>query len=222
MALRRAAIYGGSFDPVHNGHIEVARRVLELFELDEVIFVPACMPPHKRNAGITSAFHRFAMLALATEHDEGLRISTIELDAPERPYAVETVAGVQNQIGSTGRLFFMMGADSWSEITTWHEWQRLLKMCDLIVATRPGYELSESVPPEAVEIVDARRMSKRQISNLLSSSSEPRAFLTDAAMMDVSATAIRAAARSGETKRLSEMVPLAVANYIEKYELYKN
>src|SRR6266542_409860 len=173
MALRRAAIYGGSFDPVHNGHIEVARRVLELFELDEVIFVPACMPPHKRNAGITSAFHRFAMLALATEHDEGLRISTIELDAPERPYAVETVAGVQNQIGSTGRLFFMMGADSWSEITTWHEWQRLLKMCDLIVVTRPGYELSESVPPEAVEIVDARRMSKRQISNLLSSSSEP-------------------------------------------------
>src|SRR5438309_6271838 len=215
MALRRVAIYGGTFDPVHNGHIEVARRVLELFELDEVIFVPACMPPHKRNAGITSAFHRFAMLALATEH-EGLRISTIDFDAPERPYAVETVAGVQNQIGSTGHLFFMMGADSWAEITTWHEWQRLLKMCDLIVVTRPGYELSESVPPEAVEIVDARRMSKRQISDLLSSNSEPRAFLTDAAMMDVSATAIRAAARSGNWEKLSEMVSPAVANYIKK------
>ena len=111
MALRRAAIYGGSFDPVHNGHIEVARRVLELFELDEVIFVPACMPPHKRNAGITSAFHRFAMLALATEH-EGLRISTIDFDAPERPYAVETVARLQREIGSSHRLFFMIGADS--------------------------------------------------------------------------------------------------------------
>ena len=63
MALRRVAIYGGTFDPVHNGHIEVARGVLQLFKLDEVIFVPACVPPHKRNANITSAFHRFAMLA---------------------------------------------------------------------------------------------------------------------------------------------------------------
>ena len=143
MALRRAAIYGGTFDPVHNGHIEVARRVLELFELDEVLFVPACVPPHKRSVGISSAFHRFAMLALATEHDARLRISTVELDAPDRPYAVDTVARVQQEMGTSRRIFFMIGADSWSEITTWHEWQRLLKMCDLIVVTRPGYELSE-------------------------------------------------------------------------------
>src|SRR6478672_6032078 len=87
MALRRVAIYGGTFDPVHNGHLEVARRVLKLFELDEVIFVPACVPPHKRNTNITSAFHRFAMLALATEEDQQLRVSTVELDAPELPYA---------------------------------------------------------------------------------------------------------------------------------------
>ena len=91
MALRRVAIYGGTFDPVHNGHLEVARRVLKLFELDEVIFVPACLPPHKRNANIASAFHRFAMLALATEEDQHLRVSTVELDMPELPYAVETI-----------------------------------------------------------------------------------------------------------------------------------
>ena len=87
MPLQRVAIYGGTFDPVHKGHIEVARRVLELFGLEEVLFVPACVPPHK--SGISSAFHRFAMLALATEQDARLRISTIELDEPERPYAVE-------------------------------------------------------------------------------------------------------------------------------------
>src|SRR5260370_24902064 len=110
MALRRIAIYGGTFDPVHNGHLEVARRVLQLFELDEVIFVPACVPPHKRNANITSAFHRFAMLVLATELDQRLRISTSELDAPERPYAVDTVARMQNE---TSRLFFIIGVDSW-------------------------------------------------------------------------------------------------------------
>ncbi|MGZ8844779.1 MAG: nicotinate-nucleotide adenylyltransferase, partial [Pyrinomonadaceae bacterium] len=138
MQQRRAAIYGGTFDPVHNGHLEVARRVQKLFALDEVIFVPACVPPHKRGTGISSAFHRFTMLALATENDDRLRVSTVELDQPDRPYAVETVARMQQKLGSRYRLFFIMGADSWSEITTWRDWRRLLTMCDHIVVTRPG------------------------------------------------------------------------------------
>lgn len=222
MALRRAAIYGGTFDPVHNGHIEVAGRILELFELDEVIFVPACVPPHKRGAGITSVFHRFAMLALATQHDARLRISTIELDAPERPYAVDTVERMQNTIGSSHRLFFMIGADSWAEITAWHEWQRLLKMCDLIVVTRPGYDLSSEIPTEIAAVVDACGMRREEISKLLNSDGGPRVFLTDAAMIDVAATTIRAAARSSALEKLRERVPAEVAVYIEKYELYQN
>lgn len=222
MALQRAAIYGGTFDPVHNGHIEVAGRVLELFELDEVIFVPACVPPHKRRAGITSAWHRFAMLALATKHDARLRLSTIELDAPERPYAVDTVARMQSEIGSSQRLFFMIGADSWAEITAWHDWQRLLKMCDLIVVTRPGYDLSGNIAAEIATVVDARGMSKQELSTLLSADSDPGVFLTDAAMMDVSATTIRTAARSRAIEKLRQTVPAEVASYIEKYELYQN
>src|SRR3954470_19728248 len=142
MARRRVGIYGGTFDPVHHGHLEVARRVLELFELDEVIFVPASVPPHKRNANITSAFHRFAMVALATEADQRLLISTVELDAPDRPYAVDTVARMQDE---NRRLFFIIGADSWSEITTWHDWQRLVSITDLIVVTRPRYVVAAKV-----------------------------------------------------------------------------
>ena len=218
--MQRAAIYGGTFDPVHKGHIEVARRVLQLFELDEVLFVPACVPPHK--AVISSAFHRFAMLALATEQDALLRISTLELDEPERPYAVDTVERMQTEIGADRRLFFLIGADSWSEITTWHEWQRLLRMCDLIVVTRPGYELSGNIPNRAAQVVDVRGMSQREISEVVGGNSGPRTFLTDAAIIDVSATAIRAAARAGESELLREMVPASVANYIEKYGLYKN
>jgi nicotinate-nucleotide adenylyltransferase len=224
MALRRAAIYGGTFDPVHNGHLEVARRALELFELDEVLLVPASVPPHK--VGISSAFHRFAMLALATEPEPRLRLSTIELEEPSRPYAVDTVARMQSEMGSTCRLFFMIGADSWSEITTWHEWQRLLKMCDLIVVTRPGYELGANVPPGAANVVDVRSMSRQEIAELAGSDSGPRVFLTDAAMIDISATRIRAAiqssARSNDSATLKEMVPAPVASYIEKYELYRN
>src|SRR6185369_13715853 len=187
MGMRRVGIYGGTFDPVHNGHLEVARRVLELFELDEVIFVPACVPPHKRNVKLTSAFHRFAMVALALSADHRLLVSTIELDAPDRPYAVDTVAGMQNE---TRRLFFIVGADSWSEITTWHEWRRLVEMCDLIVVTRPGYAVEAKVD----NFVDARGLGRDEIFEMVERQTNPRVFLTDIAMIDVAATEIRGAA----------------------------
>lgn len=219
MSTRRAAIYGGTFDPVHNGHLTVARRVSELFGLDQMIFVPAFVPPHKRGAGISPAFHRFAMLALATEDDAGFRISTIELDEPERPYAVETVARIQDQIGSDWRLFFIMGADLWAEIATWFEWEKFLRRCDQIVVTRPGYEL---VASPAGPAVDVRGMSQGDVSALIEGDIERHTFFTDAAILDVSATAIRAAARAGDRELLREVVPDSVANYIEKYELYQN
>ena len=218
MTLRRVAIYGGTFDPVHNGHVEVARGVLQLFELDEVIFVPACVPPHKRNANITSAFHRFAMLALATEQDQKLRVSTVELDAPEFPYAVETVERLQNE---SVRLFFLIGADSWAEISTWHQWRRLLEMCDLIVTTRPGYSIDGNTPP-GVEVIDLRDLQAKAISAVLENNRKSGVFVTNAAMVDVSATRIRTAAKSNDLAALKSMVPGTVATYIEKYDLYKN
>ena len=220
MGAKRAAIYGGTFDPLHNGHLRVARRVQKLFGLDELFFVPACVPPHKRGAGISSAFHRFAMLALATQKDEPLRVSTVELDNPERPYAVETVARMQEQLGTDYRLFFVMGADSWSEITTWREWQRLLTMCDHIVVTRPGYELDPAAA--GANLIDLRGKTDDEINALVSQSASPRVFVTDAVFEDVSATAIRAAARQGDTNALTKMVPHEVATYIEKYGLYRN
>jgi nicotinate-nucleotide adenylyltransferase len=220
MALRRAAIYGGTFDPVHNGHLEVARRVQKLFALDEVIFVPACVPPHKRNARLTSAFHRFAMLALATEHEPGLRVSTIELDQPDRPYAVDTVARMQEKLGNSYRLFFMMGADSWLEFTTWRDWQRLLQMSDQIVMTRPGYPL-EASSIDGARIADARGLAAHEIAALLDDSSRPETFLSDAVFEKVSATEIREAARQGNGERLRQLVPSSVAGYIEKYGLYR-
>src|SRR6185503_1984910 len=220
MRQRRAAIYGGTFDPVHNGHVEVARRVQKLFALDEVIFVPACVPPHKRNAGITSAFHRFAMLALATAADPGLSISTIELDQPDRPYAVETVARMQAKLGSSYRLFFLMGADSWLEITTWREWQRLLKLSDQIVMTRPGYRL-EASSVDGATITDTRGLSAEETAVMIDDSSAPATFFSDAVFEDISATAIRAAVRQGNAERLRQLVPLSVAAYIEKYGLYR-
>ena len=159
MCARRIALYGGTFDPVHVGHIEIARRVSQLFEIEKVIFIPAQMAPHKIGRPVTEPIHRYAMLALATQDDPQLSISTFELDAPDRRYTVDTLAHFQRALGDGTELFFIMGADSWSEITTWREWERLLTMTNHIVVTRPGFEpLTTHVGAVGERIVDLRSL----------------------------------------------------------------
>ena len=218
----RIAIFGGTFDPVHNGHIAVAQNVLRLFALDHVLFVPAHVAPHKRGRGITPGLQRYAMLALATLSHERLRISSIELDAPERPYTIETLARLQTEVGQHARLFFMMGADSWADITTWREWERLLLSCDHIIVTRPGYELStEHVTDEVRErLKDIRGASSEGVARELDESAGMKIYVTDAVLMDVSATEIRRAARAGLEDKVRALVPPPVADYIGKYGLY--
>ena len=221
---RRIALYGGTFDPVHLAHLEVARRLLELFALDEVLFIPACVAPHKRRAVVTPALHRYAMLALATQDDERLRVSTIELDAPGKPYTVDTLQRMQETFGERVQLFFVMGADSWAEIATWHEWERLLAISNHIIVTRPGYQVETSrfAPGLRERIVDVRQLDQREIGEQVNGDGEPRIYVTDAVMADVSATSIRASARAGRMDELLKFVPRPVADYITKYELYKN
>ena len=196
---KRIALYGGTFDPVHLGHLEVARKVAELFALEQVVFIPAQLAPHKIGRPVTEPIHRYAMLALATQDDPRLRISTFELDAPDRRYTVDTVAEFQRRLGDDTELFFIMGADSWSEIKTWREWERLLHLTNHIVVTRPGYA-APPAPPELKE----------------------RILFTDAVMNDVSATNIRRLASAGRYDELAQMVPGSVANYIRKYEIYRD
>jgi nicotinate-nucleotide adenylyltransferase len=198
-ARKRIALYGGTFDPVHSGHLEIARRVSELFEIEKVLFVPAQVAPHKVGRPVTEPIHRYAMLALATQNDPRLLISTFELDAPDRRYTVDTVEHFQRVLGESTELFFIMGADSWSEISTWREWERLLRIVNHIVVTRPGYEVDKTLPSRAA-----------------------RVFFTDAVMKDVSATNIRRLAAAARFDELAELVPEPVAEYIRKYELYRD
>jgi nicotinate-nucleotide adenylyltransferase len=197
--VKRIALYGGTFDPVHLGHLEVARKVAELFEIEKVIFIPAQLAPHKVGRPVTEPIHRYAMLALATQDDPRLMISTFELDAPGRRYTVDTVAEFQRRLGASVELFFIMGADSWSEIATWRDWERLLKMTNHIVVTRPGYE----VAPAAEALRD-------------------RIHFTDVVMKDISATNIRRLASEGRHEELEKLVPPSVANYIRKYGIYRD
>ena len=214
-AKKRIALYGGTFDPVHVGHVEVARRVSELFEIERVIFIPAQMAPHKIGRPVTEPLHRYAMLVLATQNEPALTVSTFELDAPDRRYTVDTVAHFQRTLGDSTEIFFIMGADSWSEITTWREWERLLTMTSHIVVTRPGYEPTAAhVGAIGERIVDLRS----------GSSVAPGAegiFFTDVVMNDVSATNIRRLASSGRTEELTGLLPGPVLEYIKKYGIYQ-
>jgi nicotinate-nucleotide adenylyltransferase len=221
---RRIGLYGGTFDPVHLAHLKVARRLLELFALEEVLFIPACVAPHKRRTSVTPALHRYAMLALATQDDERLRVSTIELDEPEKPYTVDTLQRMQDGFGDQVQLFFVMGADSWAEIATWHEWERLLGVSNHIIVTRPGYEVDTSrfAPGVRERVVDVRQLNQQEIGARLDGVGKPRIYITDAVMADVSATRIRASARAEGIDELLKLVPPPVANYITKYGLYKN
>jgi len=221
--MKRIALYGGTFDPIHTGHLAVAHGLSKVFALDEVLFIPAYVAPHKRVVKVTPALHRYAMLALATQAEAHFRISTIELDAPERPYTVETLARMQETLGDGTQIFFIMGADSWLEIATWHEWERVLALSNHIVVARPGYELSvEHVTPVIRErIVDLRGKEIGQAVLKIEEGDGPKIYVTDAVNMDVSATAIRQAVRGGRDAGWLEYVQLPVVDYIRKYRLYK-
>ena len=216
-AQRRIALYGGTFDPVHTGHLEVARRVLQLFEIEKVLFIPAQMAPHKIGRPVTDPIHRYAMLALATQDDPRFLISTFELEAPDRRYTVDTIPHFQNVLGESTELFFIMGADSWSEITTWREWERLLTMTNHIVVTRPGYEpVTSHVGAISERVVDLRgSQSPVRIAGA------KQIFLTDVVMKDVSATNIRRLASEGRFGELTGLVPGPVLEYIKKYGIYR-
>lgn len=215
-AKKRIALYGGTFDPVHLGHLEIARSVRQLFEIEKVIFIPAQMAPHKIGRRVTPPIHRYAMLALATQDDSQLSISTFELDAPDRRYTVNTIEHFQQELDDSIELFFIMGADSWSEITTWREWERLLTMLNHIVVTRPGYELDTNHVGRLRErIVDLRTTPKRD--NLSGG-----IFITDVVMNDASATSIRRLASEGRTDELANLLPGPVLEYLKKYRIYRN
>jgi len=215
----RIGVYGGTFDPLHNGHWRVARNVLEKFSLDQLLFVPAFVPPHKRGRAISAAHQRYAMLALATADEERMFVSGIEIEAPSRPYTVETLGRLGREEPGA-QLFFLMGADSFAEVMMWRAWEKLLGAYSVIVAQRPGNELDAApaghLPPELRQNVIDLRGGARPTKEMLTA---PHIYLTDYVAENVSATRVRAEIAAGRS--VDELTPPAVANYIAKYRLYR-
>ncbi len=225
MNEQRIALYGGTFNPVHKGHIAIAQNLIALFALDEVVFIPANVPPHKQRREVAPAWHRYAMLALATRSDFKLRISTIELDAPERPYTVETLERIKadcEKCEDAIRLFFVMGADSWMEIQTWREWEKVLSLIETIIVTRPEYSIEAQQMGTEMQsrIVDLQGKTREEIAQQLNeTTSRNRIYFTDAVMMNTAASDVRRRVR--EDFDVKDLVSEEVADYIAKYRLYE-
>jgi nicotinate (nicotinamide) nucleotide adenylyltransferase len=229
--LHRVAFYGGSFDPPHVGHVEIARVLTEQFELDEFVFVPAFHAPHKVRLKPTSAYDRYTMLCLVTANMPNISVSKMEIEVPERPYSIETLSRINTE-RPDDEIFFVMGADSWMDIKTWREWEKVLSISNHIVITRPGYEIGLSHVTNEIRtrIVDLRGDRNAQMQKLEGAIEKGRVkdqkskikdliFITDSVNIDISATAIRSKIRSGDSSWREE-VPVEVAIYLEKYQIY--
>ncbi len=212
--MKRIAFYGGSFDPVHNGHLKVAQKLTEVFELHEFVFVPAFHAPHKKDKKPTSAFQRYAMLCLASQNETAIRVSKMELDLPEKPYTVETLSKLRSELVDS-KLFFVMGADSWQEITTWREWEKVLTLINIIVVTRPPIEIgfSHVTPTVQERIVDLRGKMEFTLDET------DRIYITDTVSLEISSSEIRNNIRQ-QSDKWQKIVPNDVAKYIEKYKIY--
>lgn len=220
-------IFGGTFDPVHLGHLAVARAAAQRYALKQVLFVPASRPPHKLAAPRTDFIHRYAMLALALAGEKAFVPSLLEApDGGERPsYTIETIARAQAQLGRAAKLFLILGIDAFRDIATWHRAAELLRAVEVIVAGRPGFSLADvaaSLPEELRPPAAVRKAMGRQratASDLVLDQGRVVLHLLPEVQVPFSSTAARAAAAGGRS--LARFVAPAVADYIRKQHLYR-
>lgn len=215
----RIALFGGTFDPIHSGHLRSAAVVGRRFELDRILFVPASIPPHKARGDMAAAAERLRMVRLAVADRPGWTASPVEIRAGGPSYSIRTIERMRRRF-PRAHLFFITGADAFRDIKTWREWERVLRSCLFIVTTRPGSGLDESVrglgPSYESRVMDLGRRGRIREEDL----APGRIFLTPIAALPVSSTDIREKARRGLSLR--RLVPPAVAAHIEARRLYRS
>jgi nicotinate-nucleotide adenylyltransferase len=205
LETRRIGIMGGSFNPVHVGHLMAAQGAREAFQLERVIFIPAGMPPHKQAEMVAPAVARFRMVELAIAGNQHFEISAIELERQGPSYTVDTLRELREQL-RPAELFFIIGADSINELPTWRNIGEVLKLCRIIAAARPGWpavadtsRLAAALGDEAAEAI--------------------RRGTFEIPLVAVSSTAIRERIRAG--REIRYMIPDAVREYILAQRLYQ-
>jgi nicotinate-nucleotide adenylyltransferase len=201
---QRIGLYGGSFDPIHLGHLISARAIAEQLDLYRVILLPAAIPPHKQAVRLSAPEHRLAMLRLAIEDDPLFEVSEMELRRPGPSYTFDTVSHFRGQLGADAALFWIIGADSLPDLPGWYRIRDLVSAVSIVTACRPGASL-----PKLSDLASA--VGDEHAAALL-------AQCVKTPQIDISATDIRCRAAAGRSVRY--LVPDRVAAYLEMKGLY--
>jgi nicotinate-nucleotide adenylyltransferase len=221
-ARRAYGVLGGTFDPVHLGHLEIAERVRQALELSRVLFVPSTFPPHKSPSQVTPAHHRAAMVRLALEGRPGLEMSTIELERPGVCYTIDTLRELGRR--EDGDPVFILGTDALATLHTWREWERLLAEFDLVAIDRPGAELREvarrAAPAIVSRVVHVERLPGSDGVRRLEPGRGGRVIHLPIEPIRISSSEIRRAASAG--LGLERLVPAPVARYIQDTRIYSH
>lgn|SRR5687768_3178630 len=190
---------GGTFDPIHHGHLVTAEEALGQFRLDTVVFVPTGQPWMKEERKVTSSEHRYLMTVIATSSNPRFTVSRVDIEREGPTYTADTLRALQDEYGRETDLFFVTGADAVLEIFQWKDPQEILELAHVIAATRPGYDIArfEAEAP----------------------TSHPNISVMDVPALAISSTDIRRRVQEGSSVRY--LVPEAVQTYIEKWELYR-
>jgi len=200
----RVGLFGGTFNPVHIGHLIVARAVFEHLKLERMVLIPSANPPHKSLEGVADAEDRLAMLRLAVTDEPGFDISGCEIERPGPSYTIDTIMAFRRELGDRAELHWLIGADSLSELAGWHRVGELVGICRIVTAARPGWE-----SPDLSALIE--RVGEREVGRL-------RDDILPTPRIDLSASEIRRRIREGQSVRW--LVPAEVASYIVRRGLY--
>jgi nicotinate-nucleotide adenylyltransferase len=216
LGIRRLGIVGGTFNPIHVGHLRSAQEVCEDFDIERVIFMVSAVPPHKAPAQIIGAAHRYEMLRRAVKDNPLFEASDLEIKREGKSYTVDTLSYFRNRLGPGADIYFILGLDAFREIATWHDYPRLFELAHFVVTDRPtGRDMEPecSLPPEIAPLFS------HDSGGTLVHESGTRLTYHNITAMDISATHIRGLV--GQGKSIRYLVPPAVDRYIQEKGLYR-
>jgi nicotinate-nucleotide adenylyltransferase len=216
---QRLGILGGTFNPVHYGHLAAADEVRGRLKLDRVLFIPSAIPPHKPKEEVPSAVHRMEMVSLAISGNPCFELSDIEIRRGGRSYTIDTIAALR-RYHPEAELFFITGLDSFLEIQTWNHWDKLMALCEFVVLSRPGYRFAD------LSRIDFMRPAAGELAGLdggeriqsIVRSGAVTVFLEMIPLYDISSTDIRRRVKEGRS--IKYLLPEAVETYIINHKLY--
>jgi nicotinate-nucleotide adenylyltransferase len=218
----RLGLLGGSFNPVHNGHLAIARQTRESLGLDRILFIPTSLPPHKPSSSLAPAPDRYEMVRLAIASDPSLAISDVEIRRPGKSYSIDTVRLLQQEYGAQAQLLFLIGLDAFLDFPSWRDPQILLGLCSFVVLSRPGLSfrslstvaLLPPIPYPSLADLDAER-----ISRIEAQVGTQRLICLKLPPSPISASDIRARIRQGLP--VANLLPPSVESYILQHHLYQ-